>query len=470
MTSPPKSPRRHVPPPAHLSEFLQYVDGSTPKKGQSSGLQTPGDENQPPALVNTGGTTENGSPVSRKGNSNLSISSSNMNYSLSVSDSLQSSPSALDLETLITDNDVKETLDVYTQLLRASQNYRAALDQVCSAASDFGSALEACARLKGSGSASDGLMNCSGVQYLIANKQQLLERVLASDFEVPVSEEISHFQQLRLQADLAFQQESREKVHALKTSEHINRKLAKKKYRNITAYRTNLQDLTQQLDEIDRLKHDYYVESFDHVQAASTAILKSTKSIVGLETAISDSVAQKGDVGSGLDLGNVTITDADVSGGSVPIDGETTPKMPKEEPGSTEAASDSANTEPAPNTTESVPTTDSSPTTDSAPTTNSASTTSNPPLPAQSATNDTQKSSPTGSDKTLTPKDDGQPAAAISMEDRDDTYYTPPVIKADSADNTVASTSNILDELDSTPEKVRTHDENDPFSLPSTVC
>ncbi len=59
--------------------------------------------------------------------------------------------------------------------------------------------------------------------------------------------------------------------------------------------------MTQQLDEIDKLKHDYYLSLFEQVQSASRSILDKARDIVSLETTIYGIIARKGAVGGGLD-------------------------------------------------------------------------------------------------------------------------------------------------------------------------
>ncbi|QPG75423.1 hypothetical protein FOA43_002777 [Brettanomyces nanus] len=328
-------PRRHVPPPAHLSEFYHYVDGpghSKPQVGAASQVGTAGavavtDSIDGVKAVklsdhSTSSSADGQSPdistpvlpvspisdISKHMNSHTigasSITSSRLlRYTLSHTESYQSStaPSALDLETLITGKDIKDTIDCYKTLINTSQKYREALAQLNLAASEFGGALETCARLKGSGEASEGLMGCSGLQYMIANQQQILVRNLEVDFQNPVVGIIDEFEQQHLNTDAEFKKLINDKVRQLKKNEKTNIKLSRKKYRNIAAYRSNLQQLTAQLDEIDRLKHDYYMSSYEQVQCASRSILDRTRDIVSLETTIYDSVAKKGETGGGLD-------------------------------------------------------------------------------------------------------------------------------------------------------------------------
>lgn len=230
-------------------------------------------------------------------------SSPEAQFQISRVNSYQSSTaqSALDLDTLITDKDVDRTIDCYNELVASSEKYSKALSVLNTAASEFGSSLEKCARLKGSGRASDGLMSCSGLQYLIANQQQILVKSLDVDFKRPVLHIVDEFKERHQSTDAEFKKMINNKVVQLKQNERNNIQLSRKRYRNIVSYRSNLQQLTAQLDDIDKLKHDYYLSSFEQVQSASQSILDRARDIVSLETTIYGCVANKGLVGGGLD-------------------------------------------------------------------------------------------------------------------------------------------------------------------------
>ncbi len=295
------SPKKHIKPPAHLSEFYNFVDNSPENAGfthdtrSDAGLSKNVPKTPPIGPMEGQVTTPSGSPTKSMPYFRSPAASRTESCQTSMS------PSTMDLETLITNNDVNETLGCYESLIKASEKYRAALNMLDSAAGEFGSSLERCARLKGTGKACDGLMACSGLQYLIANQQQILVRNLEADFEKPVRMIISDFSNRHKSTEEEFTKLINDKVRQLKLNEKTNIKLSKKKYRNIISYRTNLQQLTQQLDEIDKLKHDYYVSLFEQVQSASESILDKARDIVSLETTIYDIIAKKSAIGGGLD-------------------------------------------------------------------------------------------------------------------------------------------------------------------------
>ncbi|KAG7902558.1 hypothetical protein KL935_001466 [Ogataea polymorpha] len=295
-TAPRKSPVRKPPPP-HLSEFYSFVNGSSAESQpqlETSTLQSGSkDPFQEDSLYDIAGLSLG--EVQRK----LRADSSRTESLLSLQPSM--TPSTLDLETLITKKDVNDTIASCRDLARTAAAYREALNAVSIAASEFGRSLEDCARCKGAGSASEGLMTASGFHHQIANHQQILAHSLSDGFEKPILNIISDFERSYKANDATFKKEIREKVLQLRQKEATNNKLSRKKTRNIIAYKSNLLQLASQLDEIDRAKHDYYVSSYDQTQATFTSILAKTSSVIAMETQMYESIANKAHSGGGLD-------------------------------------------------------------------------------------------------------------------------------------------------------------------------
>ncbi|GMG20042.1 unnamed protein product [Ambrosiozyma monospora] len=326
-----KSPKRQ--PPAHLSEFYSYVNGNsnynnnyntTKTKNTTNGndehdtshhqYDSYGIHSSPITRSKTGSSTNSSSylPSHNKTESydgSSSFFDPTKKYGSLYStrdDSVHSgfssiSPSTLDLEVLITKKDVEETVNSYHDLIKTAKEYKAALVTLSNAASEFGRSLENCARCKGSGKASDGLMTASGLHHLIANRQLILSESVSMNFEKPVLNIMDQFDKDFKDNDVRFKSEIKEKVAQLKHNERANLKMSKKKTRNIVSYKSNLLQLASQLDEIDRLKHDYYVSSFDKVQDSALKVLAKASSLISVETTMYEHVAKKAWTGGGLD-------------------------------------------------------------------------------------------------------------------------------------------------------------------------
>ncbi|KAH3665657.1 hypothetical protein OGAPHI_003845 [Ogataea philodendri] len=294
-SAPRKSPQRRPPPP-HLQEFYSFVDGQGDSPAQ---LDTSTLQSDVPNVSTSNSLFDFAGMSLEEVHQNIHSQKLRSDSFLSSQPSM--TPSTLDLETLITKKDFNDTIGSCRDLVRTAAAYRDALVALGTAASEFGRSLEDCARCKGAGATSEGLMTASGFHHQIANHQQILAHSLSTGFERPVSEIISNFERTYKENDTSFKKEIKDKITQLRHKEAANHKLSRKKTRNIIAYKSNLLQLASQLDEIDRAKHDYYVSSYEQTQSAFARILGQTSSVVAMETQMYDNIARKALAGGGLD-------------------------------------------------------------------------------------------------------------------------------------------------------------------------
>lgn len=91
------------------------------------------------------------------------------------------------------------------------------------------------------------------------------------------------------------------KTQALRAHEADNIRLLKKRVRNLAAYRSSILELTSQLDDIDRLKYEHFVQQYDLAQITSSNVLSCAAAVVRAEVEIYEGIARKGWSGGGLD-------------------------------------------------------------------------------------------------------------------------------------------------------------------------
>jgi hypothetical protein len=202
---------------------------------------------------------------------------------------------------LITKAEVAETTEAFTEIVKSAAVYRQALATVAEAAAGFGAALESGAKCKGSGAAGEGLLSASGLFYLVANHEQILAHSVKKNFEDPITGQINQFRLQNMKNEEQFKINIKDKIKDLKRQEYENAKLSKLKTRNLVIYRSKLQELTSQIDEIDKLKHDYYQHSYDLVQDTSNNIVTQLGTIIRAQVEIYEGIARKGWSGGGLD-------------------------------------------------------------------------------------------------------------------------------------------------------------------------
>ncbi|KAI0099882.1 hypothetical protein GGR51DRAFT_534764 [Nemania sp. FL0031] len=259
--------------------------------------------------------------------------------------------------TVLTKADLEQSQLAYSDLLATAKSYRIALASLSTAASAFGCALEACARLKESradsllnlapgggplsasytaGAATtctaDHLLSASGVHHLIANHQQILSETVYRSFEVPLLHDIDKWRRDIEDADEAYQKEVASRSKEIRRLEKEGIKLHKQRRRDLSKFREHLVQLTGKLDGLSALHGDHAQGLLRESQEASTKILDAGCSLVRAEVDIFESLARKGWSGGGLDDllergRDLFAADDDaavaVSGGSVSVVGAT---------------------------------------------------------------------------------------------------------------------------------------------------
>ncbi|KAI1176445.1 hypothetical protein F4777DRAFT_546281 [Nemania sp. FL0916] len=229
--------------------------------------------------------------------------------------------------TVLTKADLEQSQLAYTDLLATAKSYRVALASLSTAASAFGCALEACARLKESraeslllnipaGGASamsnsytakassctaDTLLSASGVHHLIANHQQILSETVYRSFEVPLLHDLDKWRRDIDDADEAYQKEVAQRSREIRRLEKDGLKLHKQRRRDLSKFREHLVQLTGKLDGLSALHGEHAQGLLRESQEASTKILEAGCSLVRAEVDIFEGLARKGWSGGGLD-------------------------------------------------------------------------------------------------------------------------------------------------------------------------
>lgn len=226
------------------------------------------------------------------------------------------------LHSVITKADLERSQEAYADLLTSAKAYRVALAALSTAASTFGSALEACARLKEARSepigpagtanmtasfttkgqcTADTLMSASGVHHLIANHQQILSETVYRSFEVPLLHELDKWQTVIGDEEETYQHNIKAQSREVKRLEKEGLKLHKQRRRDVARFRAHLVELTYKLDGLTSLHADHARTLLRESQETSGRIVDASCSLVRAEVDIFESLARKGWSGGGLD-------------------------------------------------------------------------------------------------------------------------------------------------------------------------
>ncbi|KAG6043117.1 hypothetical protein E4U17_001098 [Claviceps sp. LM77 group G4] len=243
---------------------------------------------------------------------------------------------------VLTQADLEASQHAYADLVASAKTYRIALAALSQAASQFGAALEACARLKearaepvagpharhahahahahGPNSSSsmtmamaatssslrgictaDTLLSASGVHHLIANHQQILSETVYRSFEVPLLHDLDKWQTVIDDEEETYQAKIKAQSREVKRMEKEGLKLHKQRRRDVARFRAHLVDLTSKLDGLTILHADHSRALLRESQDTSARIVDASCSLVRAEVDIFESLARKGWTGGGLE-------------------------------------------------------------------------------------------------------------------------------------------------------------------------
>jgi len=224
---------------------------------------------------------------------------------------------------VLTKSDLELSQSAYTDLVSSAKAYRLALSALSVSASNFGSSLEACARLKearsdaispGNGMGSmtnswiaqgnctaDSLLAASGVHQLIANHQQILSEMVYRSFEVPLLHELDSWTRKIEEEEVTYQNSAKALSKEIRKMEKDGMKVYKSRKRDVKRFREHLVQLTEKLDGLTSLHGGHARGLLRDCQETSGRIVECSAGLVRAEMDIFEALARKGWNGGGLD-------------------------------------------------------------------------------------------------------------------------------------------------------------------------
>lgn len=223
---------------------------------------------------------------------------------------------------VLTKSDLAASQAAYSELLTTAKSYRVALATLSTAASAFGAALEACARLKearadsltlGSNAppptattsgacTADALLSAAGVQHLIANHDHILSETVYRSFEVPLLHELDKWRRDVDDEEASYRAAVKSQSADIRRLEKEGMRLHRQRGpRDVAKFRGHLVELTTKLDGLTALHGEHARTLLRESQDTSVKILESSCSLVRAEVDIFESLARKGWSGGGLD-------------------------------------------------------------------------------------------------------------------------------------------------------------------------
>ncbi|KAK0633596.1 hypothetical protein B0T14DRAFT_407535, partial [Immersiella caudata] len=238
---------------------------------------------------------------------------------------------------VLTKADLEHSQTAYADLLTSAKSYRLALAALSTAASAFGSALEACARLKearadalqpqnpthppGAGGGgmpfslsssfhanvkastctADALLTVAGLHHLVANHQHILSETVYRSFEVPLLHELDKWRGAVDDEEEGYARDVAAQSKEIRRLEKEGLKLHRQRRRDVAKFRSHLVELTTKLDGLTALHGEHARTLLRESQETSVRIVEASCSLVRAEVDIFESLARKGWTGGGLE-------------------------------------------------------------------------------------------------------------------------------------------------------------------------
>lgn len=241
---------------------------------------------------------------------------------------------------VLTKADLEQSQAAYSDLITSAKSYRIALAALSTAASAFGSALEACARLKearaealspppssgpghpppgvpgtfsmsssfhaaanmkASTCTADALLTVAGLQHLVANHQHILSETVYRAFEVPLLHELDKWRGAVEDEEDGYARAVAAQSKEIRRLEKEGLKLHRQRRRDVAKFRSHLVELTTKLDGLTVLHGEHARTLLRESQETSVRIVEASCSLVRAEVDIFESLARKGWTGGGLE-------------------------------------------------------------------------------------------------------------------------------------------------------------------------
>ncbi|KAF8760824.1 hypothetical protein RHS01_00513 [Rhizoctonia solani] len=178
-------------------------------------------------------------------------------------------------ERIITKADLKASAEAYEQLINASRFFRDALAGVSRASAKFAEAIEKCSRLKGpSDACGKDLQAAAGLHHTIAPELQA--------YKAAVAERTAEYERA-----------STEKSRLIQKTEADNMRVGRKKLRDLNSFRAALASLQAQVNDLDKLKSDYYQQVLEHEQQIWDGVLGNVSVVVRSTMDVYDRITAK---------------------------------------------------------------------------------------------------------------------------------------------------------------------------------
>ncbi|KAI9298541.1 hypothetical protein K502DRAFT_362288 [Neoconidiobolus thromboides FSU 785] len=211
------------------------------------------------------------------------------NYDTQYNNSLLSNSNSI----YISQKELRTSMDTFKNLLACTMEFEHKIQNFSKASSDFASQIENLARLKGVDEEADGLQSISGLHFVMATHIELLSQALNQSVILPLEKSLLSFEE-----KLKTEENERQKTlayisHKIKVTEARSLETAKRGTRDLTQFRNILTELTNQVDEMERVNQEHYIKKYEWQRENGLFIKQCLNSFVKVEIELFDRIISK---------------------------------------------------------------------------------------------------------------------------------------------------------------------------------
>ena len=149
----------------------------------------------------------------------------------------------------ISRQDVVQSLNLYTELMKSSGKYYRKILEVSQAGSEFAAMLEAMGKSKGAEQSGTGLKAAAELHRTIAKNQEQLAEAVHKDFELPLQRNFTAHQKRVDDNEKTYEKNVRKIQDEISKTET---KMLKGRKKDMTAFQQSLQDMQKLAQELEK--------------------------------------------------------------------------------------------------------------------------------------------------------------------------------------------------------------------------
>lgn len=189
--------------------------------------------------------------------------------------------------------DISASMQAYEKVLNACKTYTTAMMTMSQASAELANALEDCTKIKGAHAHGPAFQAASGLHYLKSSYEQVLCDSFWKEFSIPLLSHLDLYRTTVQERQILHERSVAEKSRLLKDIETKYQREGRKKRRDLSSFRTMLQELQEKVNELDGIKAQHYTDALEYEEQTWDFVCSKVALLVRLQVEILDRLSSK---------------------------------------------------------------------------------------------------------------------------------------------------------------------------------